>query len=460
MRLHISAAAFLLILIAVVSGIVYRRTSLQRSDFRRISAETFDTAFLAMYPTDTFSEADFSYYRGMTVFRADNILSGVSDIKRYLKRIEQSQNQVSTVYLGLLPEKTDLSRLASLIRSYPSVSFECILAYPNAEYWRQLSLKEYGRTLAAWKDFLTDAAGLPDAKFYFYAAEEWLVANPALYTDCFRVTPDAAAFLSSNSDYLHPYLLTADNAAEWGTRLERLTASLRSEDYHDFDLQDTAIVFFGDSVIGNYTDGMSVPGVVHGLSGAAVYNCGYGGNSAALGPETDISLPGIAEAFFAGDLSAVPEDKQVYQGFLSFSQAPPAGKKMCYVISYGLNDYLDGYPVSSEDPYDITTYTGALRTAIATIRENQSDACILLCTPSWSGYVLKESEEPDAAHLRSYADAALSLAEELQVTAVDNYYTLGIDSSNYTEYLPDLIHPNEKGRFLIALKIMEAIPGK
>ncbi len=454
----VSAVTSFILLAAVLSGILYSRTALQRSDFRRIASESFDTAFLSMYPIDTFSEADFTYYRGMTLFRADNMLSGVSGIKRYLKRIEQSQNQVSTVYLGLIPEKTDLSGLASLIQSYPAVSFECILACPNADYWRQLSRKQYSRALNLWKDFLTDAAGLLDARFYFYAAEEWLVTNPALYTDYYHITPDAAAFLSTNSDYLHPYLLTAENAAEWGERLEHLTADLRSDNYAAFDLQDTAVIFFGDSVIGNYTDGMSVPGVVKGLSGAAVYNCGYGGNSAALGPETDISLPGITEAFFAGDLSAVPEDKQIYQGFLSCFQNPPAGKRICYVISYGLNDYLEGYPVSSDDPFDITTYTGAIRTAVATIRENDGDACILLCTPSWSGYTLKESQEPGAVHLQTYADAALSLAEELQVIAVDNYYTLGIDSSNYTEYLSDLIHPNEQGRYLIALKIMEAIP--
>ena len=118
----VSAVTSFILLAAVLSGILYSRTALQRSDFRRIASESFDTAFLSMYPIDTFSEADFTYYRGMTLFRADNMLSGVSGIKRYLKRIERSQNQVSTVYLGLIPEKTDLSGLASLIQRDNSVS--------------------------------------------------------------------------------------------------------------------------------------------------------------------------------------------------------------------------------------------------------------------------------------------------------------------------------------------------
>ena len=45
----------------------------------------------------------------------------------------------------------------------------------------------------------------------------------------------------------------------------------------------------------------------------------------------------------------------------------------------------------------------------------------------------------------------------MQVDVVDNFGTLGIDSSNYAEYLPDLVHPNEKGRFMMAQKMIAAI---
>ncbi len=443
---------------AALLFLLFGKPKAQREDYRLIASRTYDAAFLSMYPTHSYSEEDFQYYLGLNVFRASYCIPGLSVMEEYLEKIAASGNAVSTVYLGIRPDKTDLSDLHALTARYPSVNFEIILSYPSLDYWTGLSERAYRRVLSDYAAFLSGTLDIPNAHLFFLGHLEWLVANPGCYEDMWTVNKSIAKTILLESTILGEHFVTGENADSFYAALEALTRQARTAPEHFPDLSDYKFIFFGDSVIGNYTDGMSVPGVVKGLSGAAVYNCGYGGNSAALGPETDISLPGITEAFFAGDLSAVPEDKQIYQGFLSCFQNPPAGKRICYVISYGLNDYLEGYPVSSDDPFDITTYTGAIRTAVATIRENDGDACILLCTPSWSGYTLKESQEPGAVHLQTYADAALSLAEELQVIAVDNYYTLGIDSSNYTEYLSDLIHPNEQGRYLIALKIMEAIP--
>lgn len=448
---------FLLLTAAAVTAIVLQKTALQRSDFRRISSESYDTAFLSMYPIDTYTEEYFTYYRGMTVFKAENTISDFAGIQRYMKRIAKSGNTISAVYLGICPDKVSVDELSALTLSYPSVTFEFILASPSAAYWQGLSEEEYAGALESWQNFLMDAGQLSGARFYFYAAEEWLITNPSLYADYFLLMPDAAGFILANSDYLHPYLLTADNAAEWSASLRQLTLSLRSGASAYPDLSDTAIVFFGDSIFGNYTDGMSVPGAVNGLTGATVYNCGYGGNSAAMVPEIPISLPGIVEAFFAEDLSLIPKEEQIYQGFLAYLNAPPVDKKLCFVINYGLNDYFKGCPVSSDDPWDITTYTGAIRTAVAYIRDKAENAQIILCTPSYSGYALNESDESGTVHLHDYADAVLAMAKELEVDVVDNFYTLGIDASNYTEYLPDLVHPNEKGRFMIAQKIIEAI---
>lgn len=452
-----AAGICLLLLIIISSGIIYlKKTGLQRSDFRRISTETFDTAFLSMYPIDTYPESDLTYYRGMTVFKADNVLPDFSQIQKYMKRIAKSGNTISTVYLGVRPDMVSVTDLASLTQNYPSVCFEFILAAPSASYWRSLSDREYTALLSTWQSFLSDAGQLTGARFYFYAAEEWLVTNPALYADDFLLTSDAASFILANSDYLHSYLITADNAEKKGTALELLTDALRDGSFSYPDFSDTAIVFFGDSIFGNYTDGMSVPGVVRGLTGATVYNCGYGGNTASVIPDSPVTLPGIVEDFFAGELSRIPTDVQIYQGFTDYLNNPPIDKKVCYIINYGLNDYLKSCPVSSDDPFDVATYAGAIRTAVACIREHSEASQIILCTPNYSGYALNETED-SAVHLSDYADAVLALAEELQVDVVDNFYSLGIDSTNYTEYLPDLIHPNEAGRFMIAKMIIGTI---
>lgn len=428
-----------------------RPTAAQRSDFRRIDSETYDTVFLSMYPIDTYDEADYMYFRAMTILKADYILPDFSSLQKYMKRIAKSGNTVSTVYLGIRPDMVTAGELSALTAAYPDVAFEVIIAYPSVEYWRQLSDPRYEQVLAAYCDFLSTAGTFTGMRTYFFSAEEWLITNPALYTDDWSLTADAAKYVMTNSDYLHSYQLTPDNAAELSSSLRHLTTAQRTTPTIYPDLSDTAIVFFGDSVIGNYLNSMSVPGAVHGLTGATVYNCGYGGNPAAMNENTIITLPGIAAAFAEQNLSVLPRDTQVYKGIAEYIAAPPQTEKLCFVISYGLNDYFNGQPISSEDSYDITTYSGAIRTAVRCLRKNYADAQILLCTPTYT------TLNPAGKDIEDYVDAVIELAHELDVDVIDNYRSLGIDETNHEIYLPDKVHPNEEGRFMIAQKIISAI---
>lgn len=423
-----------------------------RSDMAHIVFETYDTVFLSMYPTDTYDQADYLYFRAMTLLKTDYLLPDFFALQNYMERITKSGNAVSTVYLGIRPEKISAGEISLLADAYPGLTFEVIIAYPSIEYWRQLSDSEYERVLAAYCDFLS-AAGSAGINTYFFSAEEWLVSNPALYTRNFALTADAAQFVMTNSDIFHSYQVTPDNAAELSSALIRLTAAERTAPTAYPDLQDTAIVFFGDSVIGNYTDGMSIPGVVQALTGAAVYNCGYGGNSAAMHKDAVITLPGIAAAFARQDTSVLPTDTQVYAGFLEYAGNPPDTDNLCFVINYGLNDFFCQNPISSEDPFDITTYSGAIRTAVNCLKENYGGARIFLCTPNYTARIVEGSRFT----LEDYVNAVIDLARELDVEVIDNYGSLGIDETNHGVYLADTVHPNESGRFMIARKIINAI---
>ncbi|MCM1188874.1 MAG: SGNH/GDSL hydrolase family protein [bacterium] len=455
--LIVVSACFALLTVAAFM-LIFRGSAQQRSDFCRISSEEYDTVFLSMYPIDNYSVSDFSYYRGMTALKADNVITGFSQLKKYLNRIDASGQTAANVYLGIRPDRISAEQLTSLLQRYPSTTFELILSYPSAAYWQSLSESEYSRVLKSYQHFLAEAAEISGARTYFYAAEKWLVANPLLYDDFFSVNADTARVLFTNSDYAHPYMVTADNAADLSRSLDELTASLRDNAPVYPNLSDYDLIFFGDSVFGNYTDDMSIPGVVHALTGATVYNCGYGGNSAAMAEDIPISLPGIAKAFFEEDLSLIPTVQQTYQGFTDYFNASHSGQKTCFIINYGLNDYFREFAISSADPMDITTYSGAIRTAVAEIRKRSADSQIILCTPSYSAYVLRESDDPNDTHLHDYADCVFALAEELDVDVLDFFYTLGITGENYESYLvPDLVHPNANGRFLIARKIITMI---
>lgn len=453
-------AAGALILLFLLSG----KPKAQREDYRNIASLAYDSVFLSMYPTSPFSEEDFQHYFGLNLYKASYCIPRLSVLSGYMNRIIKSENEISTIYLGIRPDKASLPKLQALIAGYPSIAFEVILASPSLDYWAGLSEREYQQTLSDYSSFLSGASGLPNAHFFFPGRLEWLIANPGSYQDTWTFSENTARTILLECTVFGGHYVTAENAALFESALESVTQRARTAPESYPDLSDRRLVFFGDSVIGNYTGSASIPGVVSGLSGAAVYNCGYGGNSAAEGTKFPISLPGIADAFVRGDLSVLPETEQVYHGAFSYLSDNPAGfsdQNLTFIINFGLNDYFDGYPVRSEsDPLDTSTYTGAIRTAVNTLRTAYPNAQIILCTPSYCHFY-QDGTQPrgDGNYvLEDYVSAVFSLSEELHTDVLDTCHGLGVDNSNWEQYLyQDQIHPNAAYRYLIGKGLIRLI---
>ena len=130
-----------------------------------------------------------------------------------------------------------------------------------------------------------------------------------------------------------------------------------------------------------------------------------------------------------------------------------------FVINYGLNDYYNGAALVSEDPYDISTYGGALRGGIQKLKEAYPDAQIVLMTPNFTTYFDygqgRNSEE--GGMLEDYAKLALEVAKEQQIEVLDNYHELPITKENWKDYQDDGCHLNERGRFLLGSRIAKMI---
>lgn len=441
--------AALLLIGAALLFVLFGKPKTQREDYRQISSQTYDTVFLSMYPLDTYQEEDFAAYRKMTLLKTAYCIPDYSVLKQYMKRVAKSGNSISTVYLGIRPDKVSPEDLLELALLYPSAGFEVILSYPSADYWKNLSEEEYTRMLGVYCDFLSAAQEKPNLRFYFYGSQAWLIANPDNYLDDWLVAENIAKEIMLHSDSIHEYLVTPERAESFSRQLTELTAKIRSTPQAP-DLSDRCVIFLGDSVIGNFTDSLSVPGVVAALSNATVFNCGYGGNSASMHPECPTALPGISEALVTGNLSLLPEDTQVYSGISSYLSNPPKDKKLCVVIYYGLNDYFAGYQVSSEeDPYDIATYTGAIRTAVAALRTGLPDPQIILCTPNYCRQFEYGTEPHGGYILEDYANAVIALSEELETDLLDTYHGFGIDKENWSGFITDQVHPNAAFRYLI-----------
>lgn len=96
------------------------------------------------------------------------------------------------------------------------------------------------------------------------------------------------------------------------------------------DLSDYDLVFFGDSVMGNYKDFASIPGVIGALTGAKVHNLAVGGSSATRSNGENASFNEVVENLLSTSSLSLPDDD-----------------KLCFVINYGLNDYFEGYPLEN-----------------------------------------------------------------------------------------------------------------
>ncbi len=447
--------------VVILSAITYLGIQYTKwaEDFSRLKQEEYDTVFFSMYPTEYYEEGDYAYFRGMDVVKTSYAIPHTRIMELYMDVAVKSGNVIHTAYLGIDPQKARTEDIFQIVLENPATMFEIVLAYPKIDYWLAMDEEEYQAALNVYRDLAGNVLGLENVRVYYFCNAEWLLCNPANYVDTFHTNEEVSKLLMCNSDAEHSYILNVNNFHDRFNQAEALVEKYRKEPAEYPDASAWEIVFFGDSVIGNYVDSMSIPGVVSGLTGAAVYNCGYGGKSAALCEGTREPLPVIVDAFLLQDLSKIPKDTQAYAGIRQYLQQEHSGKENLFVINYGLNDYFNGLPVKSGNLYDVASYSGAIRLAVKAIRNAYPEAEILLMTPNRSiNFDFGEGIQSEVGgSLQDYADAVLDLAKELKVEALDNFRELPIKKERHWELLVDGTHPNEQGRFLVGTRIAEKI---
>jgi len=458
----------------------YSNDAQRREDLARADAEAPDCLVLSMVQPEYYPAEDFAYYRGVSTVGAAHTFANLYDIKYFLETTTASP---SSVYLVLDPDKIASlygyhaslygkayrDTLMEIAQSDTSVTYELLLTVPSLDYWESLSDAELEEYLASYRNLVNVFATEPNVRMYFPGAEEWLIANPGNYESArvwnesvsqtilaFTFRDDALVLTTENMEER----LKAIRTLAGGTTTEPLLANDTFEIATD--LSDIDIVFFGDSVIGNFNDSTSIPGVVAGFTGAHTYNLGLGGSSAVSSADSDFpNLVTMVELFLAGDSSALTDYPQVSEelGNYSTDHSGAAERTTYFVINYGLNDYFGGSLIDTPQTDDpASCYTGGLRTAISLLRENYPDCRILLMTPNFCSYYSNGTNpQSDAGGtLEDYADAVMQVGEELGVEVIDNYH-LGINAKNHDTYLNDGCHPNELGRYIIGRHIVSAL---
>ena len=465
----------LLVLVLLVFFSHAKSSSPTAADFARMRAEEYEGIFASMYPIDNFAETDFETYLGRTVIKAQYTIQTLPEMSKYLKKAFASGNNITHIYMGLDSaqiwdacnrEDAKLQRqlqenLLVFAQAHPEVNFEILLPFVSLDDWMQKDEQERITIRESYFHLLSVLDDHTNIKAYFMGAAHWLIANPGNYQggNADMVNEVIAQKIMMYTFCDGDYVITSINAPTLFEMLDELIAKEEESPHAYPDLSEWCVVFFGDSIIGNYIGSFSIPGVVKGLSGADTYNCAIGGSSAVFDVEKNGTSSGI-QAFLAQD-TALEGTEHFNEELRAYLGKNHEGQKLCFVLNYGLNDYFIGCaPDDDENPYDGTSsYGGALRADVKALRKAYPDAYIILAAPNYISYFGhgQDIQSEHGGRLTDYVEAAQKVAEELELPFLNSYIKLGINADNCDDYLADEVHLNEEGRFLLAEHIIECI---
>ena len=462
------------VLLLAVFFMIYRFSSTEygkmKEDLKRLSEETYDSVLLSMHSTVGFKESDFAYYRGLRTAIMSHAVTGPKELSKYLEQILQSGNSISTIYLCLDPhllwtdsgekEQNWNTNLANGLYAYmadnPLITFEILLPYPYIDYWRHMEAAELDTLLTLYHTLVRDISAYSNAKTFFMGAEEWLMINPANYSERPFDANEEISFAIFANTFCGSgiYEITPANESNFWDSLREIIEREQTTPTTYPDLSDWCLVFFGDSILGNYSGSASIPGYVTGLTGASAFNFAIGGTSAGSRGEGQ-DIPDIFGGFVKENIVLSEEGNLFSPKDTSLEELK--GKKICFIFNYGFNDYYSGVPIENpQDPYDITSFKGSLRSCINALQILLPEAQYIIMTPTHTLLMDRGMEPggPSGDILPAYVSAAQDLASELGLHFLDNYHDFVINDDTLEEYVPDGTHPNEKGRLVIARQLI------
>lgn len=237
------------------------------------------------------------------------------------------------------------------------------------------------------------------------------------------------------------------------------------------------VVIMGDSIMGQSRGETSVSNQLGDILNVPVYNGAFGGTCMAVQPAdncdytTDLmNMVGLSIAIATDDFGIQQTARSrrditdYYEPVVDEMECVDFSKVEVVVLAFGINDYHGGIPLdNAENPNDVYTYAGAVRTVVKNLRTRYPDMRIILATPTYAWYrsnhLTCEEYVTGDYFLKDYVQQEIELGEELGIEVVDLYTNVyphekWEDMEVYTE---DGIHPNEAGRRLLAEILAERI---
>lgn len=254
-----------------------------------------------------------------------------------------------------------------------------------------------------------------------------------------------------------------------------------------YPLKNKVIVNLGDSIFGNFDAPNDISTKIAELTGATVYNCGFGGCRMARHVSAyydPFSMYRLADAIVSRDFAlqeqalkmAKKDERQTGLLIFKFPKTLSKLKKINFnkvdivTISYGTNDWLGGNDLDNDnDLLDVDSLAGALRYSIEKMLTKYPHLKIFICSPIYRCWNNTDgsldydtdnlSTSVNGVRFIDIIDKQESVAREYNLSFVDNYHKLGINKINRLQYfsVEDGTHPNLAGRQLIAEHIAKCL---
>ncbi len=463
-----------LIALTVAYGKEHKKTNMQESTevqsvLSEIQSQEVKALFFSMFSLDSYEVDDFITYRGINTVMLEETVENGEEVLDFLELALEQEQSLEAVYIGLSMDEslslekasgaglaqmfTDVCKwddeLLEIVKANPQIYFHLILEYPSADDLAKMPELERARLLKWYDDMselFTPQEAYQNVVLFLPGAEVWLSGNQANYLENGEPNRDVARFITRMMICGYMYTLDEGNILQKRQNIEKSLAQNGVNETLD---SEHTYVFFGDSVIGNYTDSMSIPGVVEGFTKAKVINCGYGGLNAAKADNQGLGLADVVDAFLEGKHGIFEDNKPVKSGILEFygQHSGMNQEKLTFFISIGLNDYMSGRPLKGTKAEEKYHFEGAVRYAVKRLREVYPDSEIVLMTPNFIGLFEYGTEKHNGYVLEDLVASILELSDELGVKCIDVFHGLDIHEENQEIYLADLCHPNELGRY-------------
>lgn len=210
---------------------------------------------------------------------------------------------------------------------------------------------------------------------------------------------------------------------------------------------------------------------------SVVYDCAFPDSSAACkypvyNPDytkDHFNLYYVVECFRNNEFTAInsiagDEPDPRYQEAVDVMKTVDMEKVDIIIIMYDSTDYNIMTPSDNPDnPYDVTAFTGGLRTTLNNIQNTWPYIRIFIMSPTYAQYMDEDGELHNGTTtdlgngtLNHYLLKEVDAAMDCGVSIIDNYFGT-INEDNYEEYMRDYMHYNEAGREKLAERLAEII---